>query len=171
MKNYLPKFFIINVMLTMFVVTILMGKENKSITGTVGKEHMVGKQLVICELGTQACMFLDIDPDLQIKVDGKTYEPQELQVGWYIQAEVEIKHNLAQVITRLTVDTNKTIICFSSLNEQQTKTLQNILQKTNGIKLVKTYLESKQLYIEYNPKTISYPEIENRIVREGFNIE
>jgi hypothetical protein len=157
--------------LILFAFSSLLAQESKLITGTIGKEHMVGKKLVICELGTQACMFLDIDPDLEIKVEGKKYKPEELQVGWYAQAEVETRENINQVITDLTVDPRKTIICFSNLDDKQSKALEKHLQGTKGIGLVKTYLKSRQVYIEYDPKTISYPDIENLIVRAGYKIE
>jgi len=149
----------------------LMAQESKLITGTIGKEHMVGKKLVICELGTQACMFLDIDPNLETMINGKTYKPQELQVGWYLQAEVSKDQKADQLISRLDVDPNKTIVCFTELNEHQNKALEKQLREIKGIKRVKTYLKSRQVYIEYDQKTISYPEIENQITGLGYKIE
>lgn len=152
-------------------VANLLAQESKLITGTIGKEHMVGDKLVICELGTQACMFLDVDPALKIEVDGKTVKTEDLQVGWYVQAKVETRNNLNQVITGLTVDPRKTIFCFTSLNAQNAKALKKQLQNTKGIGLVKSYLKFRQVYIEYDPRTISYPDIENLIVRAGYKIE
>jgi copper chaperone CopZ len=168
MKNIIMK--ALNILL-IIVVANVMGQTNKLITGTVGKEHMVGKKLVICELGTQACMFVDVDPTLEISINGKKYKPQELQVGWYLLAEVSLGKGEDRVIRRLDVNPNKTIICFTELDEYQSSALENRLQKINGIKQVKTYIKSRQVYIEYDQKTITYPEIENYITDLGYKIE
>ncbi|HGY56745.1 MAG TPA: heavy-metal-associated domain-containing protein [Caldithrix abyssi] len=153
------------------LATSSIGQNSKLITGTVGKEHMVGEKLVVCELGSQACLFLSLDPGLTITVDGKEYKAKDLQVGWYVQAKVETVEKLGQTITDLVVDPTKTIICFTSLTEEDSEVVEKQLLAVKGIYKVKPYLESKQIYIEYNPDSISYPEIEKLIIRSGYKIE
>ncbi len=149
----------------------LLAQNIKTVFGTVGKENIIGKQLVICELGSQACMFLDVDPNLHISIDGKTYKPQDLQVGWYVKAQVEKRKNGDKVITGLEIDPNKTVICFSELSKAQGVAVEKLLARTKGIKKVTLYLKSKQVYLEYDPSIISYPQIEKVITGNGYKIE
>lgn len=169
MKNTLYRVLII--IIGIFTVTILADQKSRLITGTVGKEHLLGKKLVICELGTQSCTLVGFDPDLQVEVNGKMYKPKDFQVGWYVQAEVATDDTQSYVLTSLTVDPGKTIICLSSLNKQQSKSLEEYLLNTEGITVAASYLNFKQVYIEYQPNTISYTQIEDLIVRAGFKIE
>ena len=171
MIKSLSKILIISSAAALLLISSLVAAKNEIITGTVGKEHMVGDKLVICELGTQACMFLDVDPNLQIKIDGKEYKPRDLQVGWYVQATVEYKKDSQGVIKRLMVDPRKTVICFTELNDKQNDNLQKQLKKVKGIQKVEMYLKSKQAYIEYDPQIISYQKIEKIIVDAGYKIE
>jgi len=149
----------------------LNAQDVSKIIGTVGKEKFIDDKLVICELGSKACMFIKVDPDLGIDVNGKILKPDELEIGWYLKAEVEEKENGERIIKALKVEPDKTVICFSSLNEKEGKEVKQMLLNENGIKLVELHPESQQVYIEYDPQVISYSAIEKTITDDGHEIE
>jgi len=153
------------------VFSVLIAQNDSKITGTVGKEKIIDQKLVICELGSKACMFMQVDPNLIIDVNGKKLKPEELEIGWYLEADIEKNENGERIIKALNVDPDKTVICFSSLNEEEGKEVKQMLLNKNGIKLVNLHLESQQVYIEYDPQVISYSAVEKTITDDGYEIE
>jgi hypothetical protein len=165
-KYFLGVFLIISM-----AFSVLNAQDVSKITGTVGKEKMIDDKLVICELGSKACMFMQVDPNLVVDVNGKKLKPEELEIGWYLEAEVEENENGERIIKALNVEPDKTVICFSSLNEKEGKEVKQMLLNKNGIKLVNLHLNSQQVYIEYDPQVISYLAIEKTITDDGHEIE
>jgi len=160
------------ILILVFLLTSLIYAQNKNtIIGTVGKEHMVGNKLVICELGTQACMFFDLAPQLKIKVNNRYLQPQQLQVGWYVEVDTAKTDNGNYIIRNIKVDPTQTIFCFSELDEKQMKPLQSLLTTIKGIDSVKVFLQSKQVFVKYNPREVNYRQIESNLKQAGYKIE
>ena len=49
--------------------------------------------------------------------------------------------------------------------------MSNVLRRIEGINDFEIHAESGQVYIEYNPKTIAYKDLESAIRNAGFEIE
>jgi len=158
------------ILILLFTSTIYAQNE-KTIIGTIGKENMMGNKLVICELGTQACMFFDISPQLKVKINNRFLRPQQLMVGWYVEVNTAKPDDGKVIIRNIKVDTTQTIFCFSELSEKQSKQLKSFLTKINGVDSVKIFLESKQAFVKYNPRQLKYQQLEHNLKKAGYKIE
>lgn len=56
--------------LVIISVLTVMAQERATVTGTIGKERAHGDTIVVCVLGTQACMPMRVDITRQITVGG-----------------------------------------------------------------------------------------------------
>ena len=45
----------------LILTTRIMAQQNVTVTGTIGKEKAQGDRIVVCVLGTQACMPVRVD--------------------------------------------------------------------------------------------------------------
>jgi len=155
-----------------FLIIFLAGcSQNKEkVTGTIGKEKLGNDKIVICVFGTKACLPVKIDPEQTIKYQGKETKLTELPFGLYLEAEMIVDKE-GKKIKNISIDESKTVICFIGLNNNQEPKLSQLLKDIKGIKNFKIHSESSQVYIEYEPNTISYKDLENKIINEGFELE
>jgi hypothetical protein len=155
-----------------FLIIFLAGcSQNKEkVTGTIGKEKLGNDKIVICVFGTKACLPVNIDPEQTVKYQSKETKLTELPFGLYLEAEMIVDKD-GKKIKNISIDESKTVICFNSLNNNQEPKLSQLLKDIKGIKNFKIHSESSQVYIEYEPNTISYKDLENKIINEGFELE
>jgi hypothetical protein len=160
-------YFVVTLLTYLSISVTVNGQENIKVIGTVGDKNPQSDRMVICELGTQACMPVGIDTNMTTIYKGKETGLKELPFGLYLEVELSNEN----VIRNISVDETKTVICFTKLSNEKEGKLFGLLNKTDGIKKFKTYPESKQVYIEFHPDIISYKDIEDLIKKEGFELE
>ena len=160
-------------MLTFLIVTItgnIVAQKVSKVKGTIGKEKS-DQTIVVCVLGTKACMPLTTNENMKTDLNGKMVSLKELPVGIYIEADLEETNEGNSRIKKIKTDINKTVICFIEMNEEDKKKLGTLLKNTNGVNNYKFYNKSLQVYIEYNHEIINYTNLEGLIVKKGFHIE
>lgn len=143
-------------------------QETKKVLGTVGGEKLGDDGIVICVLGTQACMPVNIDKTMTVKYQGKDTKLTDLPFALYLEADIDGKINK---ITNINIDERKTVICFAEYKEGNDEKLTKLLKGINGVGNFQLYPKSNQVYIEYNPKQISYAILENKVKNAGFILE
>ncbi|MBU3928348.1 MAG: hypothetical protein KKB74_11125 [Bacteroidetes bacterium] len=161
----------ITIAVLFFLSTNAYAQNTNRVTGTIGKEKPGNDQIVICVLGTQACMPVKIDTNMTVKYQSKDTKFNDLPFGLYLEATIADDKSGETIISDLSVDETKTVICFTELKNNQKNKLNEILSKIIGVKSFKMHPESNQVYIEYNPKTIAYNDLENAIKKQGFELE
>ena len=137
------------------------------VIGTICNEKIIGDKLFICEYGTQVCRMVTFDPRIVVDNLVRTLDPQELKVGWYVEAEIDSTNHLK----RIKINQGKTIICFLSSIEKESNNIKNLLENIRGIKSVEINTKFSQANIEYDQFTISYDEIVETIKDANFEIE
>ena len=85
---------------------ILSGTSHTQVTehviGTICDEKIIDDKLFICEYGTQVCRMTTFDPRIVVDNLVRTLDPQELKVGWYVEAEIDSTVNsLVGAVERL----------------------------------------------------------------------
>ena len=160
---------VIKVTVLIFGVSIanIYAQETEKIIGTVGGEKLGDDGIVICVLGTQACMPVQIDKNMTVKYNGEETKLTDLPFALYLEAEVNGKNK----ITTIKVDEKKTAICFAEHKKGDEEKLAVMLNGIKGVKKFKLYRNSNQVLIEYNPKQIAYSELEAKIKNAGFILE
>lgn len=150
---------------------ILSGTSNAQLTehviGTVCNEKIIDDMLFICEYGTQVCRMTTFDARIVVDNLVRTLDPQELKVGWYVEAELDSTNHLI----KMKIDQRKTIICFLSSIENKNKSIKNLLKNINGINHVEVNTKSSQATIEYDQFTISYFDIVKTLKDANFDVE
>ena len=149
-------------------VTSISEQKTKKVVGTVGGEKLGDNGLVICVLGTQACMPVQIDNNMTVEYNGKKTKLTDLPFALYLEADIEVDSNK---IKSIKVDERKTVICFVEHRQGDHEKLTKLLNQIDGIEDFKLYRQSNQVLIEYNPKQIAYRVLEEKIKSEGFKIE
>ncbi|MFA5011185.1 MAG: hypothetical protein WC644_04450 [Ignavibacteria bacterium] len=144
--------------------------KTERITGTIGKEKLGNDQIVICVFGTKACLPVKIDPEQTVKFQGKETKLTNLPFGLYLETEMIVDKE-GKKIKNISIDESKTVICFNELNQEQELKLNQLLKDIKGVKTFKVHPESIQVYIEFEPQTITYIDLENKIKNEGFELE
>jgi hypothetical protein len=161
-----------NKTLIAFVLSIIsMGASAQGVnkvTGTIGREKLDDNRIVVCVLGTAACMPVYIDETMTVKYNGKNTKLKELPCAIYLEAKVDDRNNK---ISAINIDENKTAICFAENIKDDAVKLTKLLSQTKGVESYKLYYESNQVYIEYNHDIISYSKLEGKIKNEGFYLE
>lgn len=166
----------IKIILTLALITIisaqnLIAEKTENVTGTIGKEKMGSDKIVICVYGTAACMPVNIDTKMTVVYKGKQTKLTDLPFGLYLEADIAKGKNNESIIRKLIIDETKTVICFTELDKKQQSKLSKLLKKKKGVKDFKINTDSKQVYIKFEPKIITYQDLENNLKKAGFNLE
>lgn len=146
-------------------------QETQKIKGTIGNEKMSKDKIVICVLGTKACMPVKIDTNMTVKYYDKDTKLTDLPFGLYLEADIIDNKPNGKTLKSISIDETKTVICFTELKKEQENKLRNVLRKTKGVNDFEIHSESGQVYIEYTPQIIAYKDLENRIKEAGFELE
>jgi hypothetical protein len=146
-------------------------QETHKVKGTIGNEKMSKDKIVICVLGTKACMPVKIDTSMTIKYHNKDTKLTDLPFGLYLEADISDDKPSGKTVKSISIDETKTVICFTELKKEQKSKLTNVLRKIKSVSDFEIHSESSQVYIAYNPRTISYKDLENRIKEAGFELE
>ena len=151
-----------------FAIQSLTAQETKKVLGTIGNEKLGDDRIVICVLGTQACMPVNIDKSMTVKYQGRDTKLTDLPFALYLEADIDGSTNKIKAVS---IDESKTVICFEEYKEGNDEKLTRLLKGINGVNSFKFYPNSNQVYIEYNPKQISYSSIESNVKNAGFILE
>ena len=143
-------------------------QEIHKVKGTIGNEKMGKDKIVICVLGTKACMPVNIDTNMTVKYQDKDTKLTDLPFGLYLEADIIGDKPNRKIVKSIGVDETKTVICFTELKKEQENKLSDALRKTKGVNDFKIHSESGQVYIEYTPQIIAYKDLEGAIKKEGF---
>jgi len=146
-------------------------QETHKVKGTIGNEKMGKDKIVICVLRTKACMPVKIDSSMTVKYQNKDTKLTDLPFGLYLEADIIDDKPNGKTVKNIVVDETKTVICFTELKKEQENKLTNVLRKIKGVSDFEIHSESSQVYVAYNPQTISYKDLENRIKEAGFELE
>jgi hypothetical protein len=142
-------------------------QESNKVLGTVGGEKLGDEGIVICVLGTQACMPVQVDKNMTVKYNEKETKLTDLPFALYLEAELDGNNK----ITKIEIDEGKTVICFVDHKEGDDEKLSDLLSGIKGVENFKLYHKSNQVLIEYNPKQIAYSKLETEVKNEGFILE
>ena len=158
--------------LAFFVIISIsaVSQEMLKVKGTVGKEKD-DDLFVVCVFGTAACLPLEVDHHIKTEFNGKAVSIKDLPVGLYIEADLEKTTTGQYTIKNMKTDKNKTVICFTEMNNSEEQQLNTLLDNTNGIISHKFFRSSLQVYIEYDPDLISYKTLEKTIADAGLKPE
>ena len=159
---------VIKVTVLIFGLSIanIYAQETEKVIGTVGGEKLGDDGIVICVLGTQACMPVQIDKTMTVKYNGKDTKLTDLPFALFLEAELN-----GNKITTLKIDESKTVICFAEHKEGDDEKLTGLLNEIKGVEDFTLYHKSNQVLIEYNPKQIAYSELEAKVKNAGFILE
>lgn len=146
----------------------IQAQETEKVIGTVGGEKLGDDGIVICVLGTQACMPVQIDKTMTVEYNGTKTKLTDLPFALYLEADIAVGNNKIKAIS---VDERKTVICFAEHKQGDDKKLSKLLNQIDGIENFKLYPKSNQVLIEYNPKKIAYRDLEDKVKNEGFKLE
>jgi hypothetical protein len=155
-------------------ITILISCKSTSpekIIGTIGNEKLGKDRIVICVYGTAACRPVNIDTNMTVDIEGQNLKLNQLPFGLYLEADILRDSQGKSIIKKIKIDQDKTVICFKSLKEGQTKSISDLLRNTTGVSNYKLNEKSNQVYIEYNHNTLPYNSLENTIKKAGFELE
>lgn len=169
MKRIFKKILVI--VFTAYLVSAnIYAQETNKVTGTIGDEKFGNDKIVICVYGTAACMPVNIDTAMTVKFQNKDTNLTDLPFGLYLEAEIEI-NNKGNSVKNLLIDDNKTVICFTELEEGQDTKLKGLLTNTKGVESFDLNTDSRQVFIEFNSEAITYKDLENKIKKAGFELE
>lgn len=153
------------------VSTQLYAQFQNNIKGTVGNEKMGNDEIVVCVYGTASCMPVKIDTTQTVKFEGKDTKLTQLPFGLYLEGKIDTNNEGRAFLRNISIDQDKTVICFMELQKGQDIKLDKLLRHLEGVKKFELNKESNQVYIEYDHKIISYAQLENTITMAGFNLE
>jgi hypothetical protein len=108
---------------------------------------------------------------MTIKYHNKDTKLTDLPFGLYLEADISDDKPSGKTVKSISIDETKTVICFTELKKEQKSKLTNVLRKIKSVSDFEIHSESSQVYIAYNPRTISYKDLENRIKEAGFELE
>jgi copper chaperone CopZ len=143
----------------------------KNIIGTIGDEKPGPDEIVICVYGSAQCMPVKIDTTQTVKFNEKDTHLNQLPFGLYIEVQLGKNTDGRSMVYNISIDEDKTVICFMNLEKGQYGTLENLLSSIRGVIAYKVKYESNQVFIEFDHKAIAYQEIENKIRSAGFELE
>ncbi len=161
--------------LMVFISSLLIAngcaQDTNKVKGTIGNEKMGKDEIVICVLGTKACMPVKIDTTITVKYQNKDTKLTDLPYGLYVEADIIYDKANGKVIKNISINETKTAICFTKLQKEQENKLRYVLRKIKGVNDFEIHTESGQVYIAYNPKAVAYKDLESEIKKEGFELE
>ncbi len=146
---------IMSVFVSSLVIAYGCAHGTNKIMGTIGKEKMGKDKIVICVLGTKACMPVNIDTSMTVKYQNKDTKLSDLPYGLYLEAEAKEDKAGGKIIRNIRIDETKTAICFTKLKKEQENKLSDVLRKIKGVNDFEIHSESGQVYIEYTPHIIA----------------
>lgn len=161
----------VTVLISFLLIANSYTQETHKIKGTIGNEKMGEDKIVICVLGTKACMPVRIDTSMTVKYHDKATKLPNLPFGLYLEADIINNNPNGKTLKSISIDETKTVICFSELKKEQENKLKGVLRNIKGVNNFKIHSKSGQVYIEYTPKIIAYKDLENRIKEAGFELE
>ena len=165
----------IKIIAIVFISSLLIAngyaQETHKIKGTIGNEKMGKDKIVICVLGTKACMPVKIDTSMTVRYQNKDTKLTDLPFGLYLEADIIDNKANGKMVKNISVVETKTVICFTELKKEQENKLSYVLRKIKGVNDFEIHSESGQVYIEYTPQIITYKDLENRIKEAGFELE
>lgn len=159
------------VFISSLLIANVYTQETHKIKGTIGNEKMGKDKIVICVLGTKACMPVKIDTSMTVKYQNKDTKLTDLPFGLYVEADIKDNKAGGEIVKDISIVETKTVICFTELKKEQENKLSDVLRRTKGINDFEIHLESGQVYIDYTPKTIAYKDLESAIKKAGFELE
>ena len=162
---------IMSVFVSSLVIAYGCAHGTNKIMGTIGKEKMGKDKIVICVLGTKACMPVNIDTSMTVKYQNKDTKLTDLPFGLYLEADIIDDKPNGKTVKSISVDETKTAICLTKLKKEQESKLSNVLRKIKGVSDFEIHMETSQVYIAYDPRTIAYKDLESAIKKEGFELE
>lgn len=151
--------------------TLIHAQKTEKIIGTIGNEKMGKDKIVICVLGTKACMPVKIDTNMTVKYRNRDSRLTDLPFGLYLEADVVNDKPNGKTVKSISIDETKTVICFTELKKEQENKLTNVIRKIEGVSDFEIHSESGQVYIAYNPRMITYKDLESRIKQAGYELE
>ena len=154
-----------------FASANIFAQETDKVKGTIGNEKMGKDKIVICVLGTKACMPVKIDTSMTVKYQNEYTKLTDLPFGVYLEADIITNKSNGKIIRDIRINEKKTVICFTQLKKEQENKLSNLLRKIEGVSDYEIRTESEQVYIEYDPQIINYKNLENKIKEAGFELE
>lgn len=146
-------------------------QETHKVKGTIGNEKMGKDKIVICVLGTKACMPVNVDTSMTVKYQNKDTKLTDLPFGLYLEADIIDNKPNGKTLKSISIDETKTVICFTELKKEQENKLSDLLRKIKGVSDFEIHTETSQVYIAYDPKIVAYKDLENAIKKEGFELE
>lgn len=170
MKNIFNKIKVI-VLILFLLIANSYAQETHKIKGTIGDGKLGKDKIVICMLGTKACMPVNIDTSMTVKYQNKDTKLTELPFGLYVEADIKDNKAGGEIVKNISIVETKTVICFTELKKEQENKLSDVLRRTKGINDFEIHLESGQVYIDYTPQTIAYKDLESAIKKAGFELE
>ena len=159
------------VFISSLLITNGYAQETLKVKGTIGNEKMGKDKIVICVLGTKACMPVNIDTNMTVKYQGKDTKLTDLPFGLYLEAGIIDDKPNGKKVKSISIVETKTVICFTELKKEQENKLSDVLRKIKGVDDFEIHSESSQVYIAYNPKTVAYKDLESAIKKAGFELE
>ncbi len=94
-------------------------QEMNKIKGTIGNEKMGKDKIVICVLGTKACMPVKIDTSMTVKYQNKDTKLTDLPFGLYLEADIIDDKPNGKTVKSISIDETKTsstiLSTFSSI--------------------------------------------------------
>ena len=159
------------VLISSLLIANGFAQETHKVKGTIGNEKMGKDKIVICVLGTKACMPVKIDTSMTVKYQNKDTKLTDLPFGLYLEADITDDKPNGKTVKSVSIDETKTVICFTELKKEQENKLSDLLRKIKGVSDFEIHSESGQVYIEYIPQIIAYKDLENRIKEAGFELE
>lgn len=170
MKNIISQIKVA-ILISIFLIENGCVQKSESVKGTIGSRKPDKGVLVICVLGTKACMPVNIDTSMTVKYQNKDTRLTELPFGLYLEADIIKDTTNGKILKDITIDETKTVICFTELKKEQENKLSSVLRNTKGINDFEIHSESGQVYIKYTSQIIAYKELESAIKNAGFELE
>ncbi|MCK9219142.1 MAG: hypothetical protein M0P47_03715 [Bacteroidales bacterium] len=171
MKKYQLKIIVVIFLVSLTGFSSVFSQNQEKITGTIGNEKMGNDRIVICVYGSAACLPVNVDTNMTVKFNNKKTKLSQLPFGLYLDARIIRDAQGKDIVKDITIDEDKTVICFTRLKEGQDKQLSEILSSIKGVKNFKLNKKSNQVYIEYDHKIIKYSDLEGQIKKAGFELE
>lgn len=152
------------------ISTILMAGETTTVKGALGNKGRLGLSYVICELGSQKCVPVTFDEDLKVNVDGKLISIENCKEGWYIEATFKQDADGKTTVEVNRIDPGKTVFCFPELTVESAGQVKQLLNNTPGVKTVREYKSSSQIFVDFDTSRISYLQLREKLTEAGFQL-
>ena len=105
------------VLISSLLIANGFAQETHKVKGTTGNEKMGKDKIVICVLGTKACMPVKIDTSMTVKYQNKDTKLTDLPFGLYLEADIIDNKANGKMVKNISVVETKTVICFTELKK------------------------------------------------------